>query len=496
VAYSLFLINPADYPNEKLRDRRHEYIEGVQINAEMLPHMHPGWSMIVYHDDSVPMELLVWLADRGVILERVAHRSDLFTGAFWRFSAAADPRFDRVLIRDVDQLVTPRQVDAVADWLASDEPFHVMRWHKSSPPERPMQAGMWGAVVGELPELLDDMAVYPRYHKRFDDEFFLRRHVFSHIESRCVIHDEAIRGGATHLYRVGVQAGHTVPNASEACRTGQLAEICPAMKGFKPRREWQMSTPSPVSPPARRSVKVFQFQNVRNVGDTLSLSLLRHFRPDLEFSPVERAEGAKLLACGSLIVNELTQVDDIVWGAGARWPGNSWSAPYGIRALAVRGPLTREKFEINGRDCAEVYGDPALLLPLLYKPASSPKSFSVGYIPHYIDRNEFRRTGLREGTPESIEIDVYLPWKRFVDHILACERVVSSSLHGVIIAEAYGVAAEWRPWSDKVEGGDFKFHDYLLGTGREAQGPGEFPPIPDLGAIQRGLIEALQHLPT
>jgi len=85
-----------------------------------------------------------------------------------------------------------------------------------------------------------------------------------------------------------------------------------------------------------------------------------------------------------------------------------------------------------------------------------------------------------------------LPWKEFVNEILSCEKVISSSLHGIIIAEAYGVPAEWVVFSNRVIGNGFKFRDYLTGTGRDIIGPGEFPRISEIEKIQIGLIQALE----
>jgi len=50
---------------------------------------------------------------------------------------------------------------------------------------------------------------------------------------------------------------------------------------------------------------------------------------------------------------------------------------------------------------------------------------------------------------------------------MKCRKIVSSSLHGIIIAETFGIPTAWLRCSDKIVGGEFKYHDYYLGSGRK-----------------------------
>lgn len=201
-------------------------------------------------------------------------------------------------------------------------------------------------------------------------------------------------------------------------------------------------------------MKAFWFPGT-NVGDTLTPIILEHFTPHkAEWVPHDY-EG-KLLLCGSILESALP--GDTVLGAGEYRDKNQDLTD--VKVLALRGKLSGE---------APYYGDPALLLPLIYDPLIK-KNKEVGYIPHVWDQENYTDF-----------IDVNLPWTKFVREVLSCERVISSSLHGVIIAQAYGISAEWV-FYDKIPGAKKKYKDYLSG-------------IEDgIKKAQQGLLKALRQL--
>ena len=122
-----------------------------------------------------------------------------------------------------------------------------------------------------------------------------------------------------------------------------------------------------------------------------------------------------------------------------------------------------------GIDCPEVYGDPALLCPLLYQPDMT-KTHRLGIIPHYVDKgNSLVERFLQD--PEVRLIDIQGGIYNVIDEINQCELIASSSLHGMIVADAYGVPSLWIRLSNTILGGDFKFKDYLASVGREVVGP-------------------------
>ncbi|MGB8704893.1 MAG: polysaccharide pyruvyl transferase family protein [Gillisia sp.] len=146
----------------------------------------------------------------------------------------------------------------------------------------------------------------------------------------------------------------------------------------------------------------------------------------------------------------------VVWGSGII----SNSLPVkSATFLAVRGPRTREFLIEKGYAVPEVYGDPALLLPNYYFPKIE-KKYRFGVIPHYNDY-ELVKSWFRE-REDVLLIDLMTnDVETTTDKILSCEKIVSSSLHGIIVGHTYGIPAVWQKFSGKVFGDDIKYRDYL-----------------------------------
>ena len=148
-----------------------------------------------------------------------------------------------------------------------------------------------------------------------------------------------------------------------------------------------------------------------------------------------------------------------------------------FHTAATRGPLTRDFLARNGllaEPSAEpVFGDPALLLPSLFPRCrrSCKPTRKLCIIPHHGDvallQKEVQSGKAPVGFNETNVRKVQTKVEDMVQFILGCELVVSSSLHGIIFAEAFGVPARW--WAP-LNGGTarteraFKYQDYYAGT--------------------------------
>jgi len=194
-----------------------------------------------------------------------------------------------------------------------------------------------------------------------------------------------------------------------------------------------------------------------NFGDMLSPVLTRALsgRP-----AVFRKSTPRLFAVGSLL--KFAEKGDRVWGAG--FIGETDTAKQGIIIHAVRGPLTRGRLLAQGIDCPAIYGDPALLLPAIY-PASTQVRRGIGIIPHYVDHARLKQAVKRLDVRV---IDIRAGIDKVLHEAMCCEVLLCSSLHGCILADAYGIPNIWVELSDRVVGGGFKFRDYYASTEREA----------------------------
>ena len=214
------------------------------------------------------------------------------------------------------------------------------------------------------------------------------------------------------------------------------------------------------------SERRFIFREKENYGDLLSKYLVekisgketRFVHPKKQ--PWYKTNKANLLAIGSIIHH--ASKNSVVWGSGIIDHDQVVQKAY---FRAVRGPRTRDYLLEMGYDCPEVYGDPALLLPDYYRPRVS-KKYKLGIVPHYHDYDKAQK--IFSGGEEVKVVNLLtLDVEATTREILKCDRILSTSLHGLIVAQAYGIPAVRVKMSNKLFGNDIKYTDYLESVGLE-----------------------------
>ena len=220
-----------------------------------------------------------------------------------------------------------------------------------------------------------------------------------------------------------------------------------------------------------------------NFGDDINKPLIEKLTgKHVSFLKKVKSSDEHLLAIGS-VVDSLANAQSVIWGSG--YLADTYPLLHKPkRVCAVRGPLTREVLLSYGVECPEVYGDPAILMPLIYNPTPN-KRYKLGIIPHYHDFNIPLLESFRESHTDVLFINMekYDSWKGVINSICSCERIISSSLHGLILSDAYHIPNVYVQFSDMVEGGDFKFKDYMGGVGRIYQKPVNFRDSIDLSVL-------------
>jgi hypothetical protein len=203
--------------------------------------------------------------------------------------------------------------------------------------------------------------------------------------------------------------------------------------------------------------------NPGNFGDILNPYIVEKLTGVV---PLFAPRGKGLLAIGSII--KFADAGTTVWGTGSSRRGEPLNPA--ARYRSVRGPITRDIIRQSGGWCDKVYGDAALLMPRFYDPATR-KRHKLGYIPHYVHHGEQIET---DAHVLNILRASYDDIEAFIRELKECEAVVSTSLHGIILANAYGIPARWATFagsSNRVSGDDMKYEDYFLSVGMPVQSP-------------------------
>lgn len=198
---------------------------------------------------------------------------------------------------------------------------------------------------------------------------------------------------------------------------------------------------------------------LNNFGDLIGPVIVERIAAELNL--IEPAETRRLVAVGSIM--KLTRPGDVVWGTGVNGKSMDAGAAPALDVRAVRGPRTRRMLLDHGTEVPEIYGDPALLWPRYwprehYLQQNPGIRYPVCVVPNFHDRATM--TGPHV-------IDPLAPLHDVIRDIALSDFVCGSSLHGIIIAEAFGIPARLvKPGTENA----FKYDDYYYGTGRDSYG--------------------------
>ncbi|MDQ0512519.1 polysaccharide pyruvyl transferase family protein [Ancylobacter amanitiformis] len=247
-------------------------------------------------------------------------------------------------------------------------------------------------------------------------------------------------------------------------------------------------------------VAATRVQNYLNLGDALSPVMVALLSGKPIIHQAHDAASIRMSAVGTIAQN-LKGGDISVWGTGSsrylNTGGEGERIPFvpdpatRYRVHATRGPVSRAILGEANAVGAPVFGDPVWALPRFYNPTLE-KKYEVGVIVHLSDladrsldakpRETYDRYHIPPELAGSVRIINTLTeisaasMRAKLDEILSCKRLVSTSLHGMVFAESYGIpclyfAPRGAPDGligrvmDPDDGFDLRITDLYLGMG-------------------------------
>lgn len=210
-------------------------------------------------------------------------------------------------------------------------------------------------------------------------------------------------------------------------------------------------------------IPVFYWDGTPNFGDVVGPYLISKItgKPVLN---IKNLQYPGIMAVGS-IIQMLDRKNMVIWGSGLiqKLTDKQMEAfkKHNPKILSVRGQETAKHLLEAGINVPDqsAYGDPALILPLFYSPLmSGPKR--IGICPHYIHKSHFSKYITDKDNLKIIDVQKDL--ESVVDSISSSSVCISTSLHGLIVAQAYNIPWVWlEVFDNHLVGDDFKFKDFF-----------------------------------
>lgn len=201
-----------------------------------------------------------------------------------------------------------------------------------------------------------------------------------------------------------------------------------------------------------------------NFGDAINPLIVGHVagRPVEHIGP----RRADMFAIGSMLqVVKRTQKEPrkngeklCVWGTGLLNPVFGHDFLDNIELALVRGPITAALLKLELKH----FGDPGLLINEVL-PFEGTRQDRIGIVPHLSLMDDPELLAFAGSDHAYLLIDPRDDASEVCLQIASCAHVFASSLHGLIIADAYGVSNTWiepkgQSW--------LKYLDYAASIGR------------------------------
>lgn len=226
------------------------------------------------------------------------------------------------------------------------------------------------------------------------------------------------------------------------------------------------------------------FPEIPNMGDLLNRDMLEElFGISIQNVSIHRCN---MIAIGSGLGGTLFSNDPTrrikqmlafpftrtlhVWGTGFLSYNTHSDNTFAFKEIQIhslRGKLTQARVEkILGKEIEVPLGDGGLLAERWLGEYPS-KKYRVGIIPHYKEKDCPEVGRLLHHYNDSTIIDLGEKPKDVVQKIAECEVIISSSLHGLIVADSFHIPNVHVKFGEveKKMGDGYKFDDYYSSFG-------------------------------
>jgi pyruvyltransferase len=186
-----------------------------------------------------------------------------------------------------------------------------------------------------------------------------------------------------------------------------------------------------------------------NVGDMLTPYLFSKMTNKLlkqADPPNDPAKQLVVSGVGSVLRD--SNKSSIIWGSG----------------IAVRGKHSLERIINTNKMSSDeinniILGDPGLCMSTLYKPIMTDIIYKYGIVLHYVD-DKYGPLLSSVNNAKYVSVN-HLP-EEFIDNIVDCEIIISSSLHGLVLAISYNKPVIYIEFEKTLLPKDnIKFHDFF-----------------------------------
>ena len=164
-------------------------IEGAVANTKIASQIFPEWIVRIYHDDTVPSQVLQTIKSENVQFVKITTKTPFEPKEIWNLFVATDPCLERYLIRNIDTRLTARERAAVDQWIDSGKRFHIIRDHPVHVNDS-IPNGLWGGTKDAVPDMMSLIKNYIKDSTQYGTvQQFLNKEIWQLAKMSVLQHD-------------------------------------------------------------------------------------------------------------------------------------------------------------------------------------------------------------------------------------------------------------------------------------------------------------------